>query len=82
MEIHPLQATLRAAVFTCVDEHERALGVHVPNPTALGVKHHTHGKQTLPCTVRERTRIIAPPEVIRFTVAYKAQHRQYGLFDR
>ncbi|CAM9750351.1 unnamed protein product [Pylaiella littoralis] len=34
-----IRASLRAAVFTVVDEHERASGVYVPNPAALGVKH-------------------------------------------
>ena len=37
------QASLRAAVFTCVDEHERVAGVHVHNPSALRVKHDPAG---------------------------------------
>lgn len=41
-----MQASLRAAVFTVVDEHERTAGVHVPNPAALAVKHDAVGKQT------------------------------------
>lgn len=43
--VHPLfQASLRAAVFTVVDEHERASGVHLPNPSALDVKHDVVGE--------------------------------------
>jgi len=37
------KASLRAAVFTVVDEHERSSGVHVPNPAALDVKHDEGG---------------------------------------
>ncbi|CAB1097123.1 unnamed protein product [Ectocarpus sp. CCAP 1310/34] len=42
-----IRASLRAAVFTVVDEHERTAGVHVPNPAALVVKHDTVGRLAL-----------------------------------
>ncbi|CAM9640993.1 unnamed protein product [Scytosiphon promiscuus] len=46
-----IRASLRAAVFTAVDEHERSSGVHVPNPAALGVKHDAGGRLALQLVV-------------------------------
>ncbi|CAM9685955.1 unnamed protein product [Ascophyllum nodosum] len=46
-----IRASLRAAVFTCVDEHERVAGVHVHNPSALRVKHDPAGHLALQVVV-------------------------------
>ncbi|CAN0113015.1 unnamed protein product, partial [Hapterophycus canaliculatus] len=46
-----IRASLRAAVFTAVDEHERSSGVHVPNPAALGVKQDAGGRLALQLVV-------------------------------
>jgi hypothetical protein len=39
-----VRATLRAAVFTAVDEQERAYGIHVPNQKATGIRDTLHGE--------------------------------------
>lgn len=40
------KASLRASVFTCIDEHERGMGAHEPHPGAVVLKSNVEGERS------------------------------------